>query len=289
MSLESFHPRQAERDALALKLVTTPEKFEPFFKTFNVNEEKLLAHAVSGEIREMVKTFNNDKTTHQQELRDLVRAANHNHLLKQSGLNFNDLRADENTSSFEKQCLEENIRDFVRYPNRIREGYDTALRYTAIQIRIYHQEFAGQVLTKEQKQDLWDRAYYETSDNNYKKDDYATDGANQGLSESAANLYADLCIRIEEKSDQPDTGAALEIAKLQENRLHELEKKHEDEGYYQCLLEGMKIYDKFSKDTQMPTHVKITELQNACDRELHDRRQSLREELTNPRGICIFR
>ena len=151
MSLESFHQRQAGRDSLALKIVTTPEKFDSFFKTFNINEEKLLTHAVNGEIHHMVKSFNTDKTTHQQELKDLVKAANHNHLLKQSGLNFNDLRADENTALYEKQCLEENIKNFVRHPDRLREEYEDALRFTAIQVRIYHQEFAGQVLNKEQK------------------------------------------------------------------------------------------------------------------------------------------
>ncbi len=287
MSLESFHQRQTERDGLALKIVTTPERFEPFFKTFNVNEEKLLTHAVSGEIREMVKTFNTDKTTHQQELTDLVKAANHNHLLKQSGLNFNDLRADENTALYEKQCLEENICDFVRYPNRIREGYDTALRYTAIQIRIYHQEFAGQVLTKEQKQDLWDRSYYETSDNKYKRDNYATEGTNQGLSESAANLYADLRIRIEEKSGQQDTGTSLEITKLQTSRLQTLEKKYEEEGYYQCILEGMKLYDQITKAGQLPDQEKTVELRKECDHELCN--QTLRLDHTKSRDAGFSR
>ena len=64
-----------------------------------------------------------------------------------------------------------------------------------------------------------------------------------------------------------------------------LEKKYEEEGHYQCLLEGMKIYEQLSKDDQMPTHEKITALQKDCDRELQDRHQIIQLERSRSRGL----
>ncbi len=40
-----------------------------------------------------------------------------------------------------------------------------------------------------------------------------------------------------------------------------LEKKYEEEGHYQCILEGMKLYDQFIKDSQLPDQEKIAELE----------------------------
>ena len=153
------------------------------------------------------------------------------------------------------------------------------MRFSTIQIRIYRQEFAGQILNKEQKQELWDRAYYEISDNNYKKDECATEATNKGLSESTANLYADLCIRIEEKSGLSNTGTALEIAKIQESRMYELEKKYGEEGHYQCLLEGMKIYDQFTKVSKIPDQAQLIKMQMKCDHELNEQHATLHPQL----------
>ncbi|HUX78159.1 MAG TPA: AAA family ATPase, partial [Alphaproteobacteria bacterium] len=56
-TLEKFHALQAERDALALKIIGAPEKVQAHFETFKIKEDKLLSHAVAGEVREKVQAY----------------------------------------------------------------------------------------------------------------------------------------------------------------------------------------------------------------------------------------
>lgn len=53
-SPETFHTLQSKRDILALRIVESPEHYQPFFAVLKVKEDKLLEHAVTGEFRELV-------------------------------------------------------------------------------------------------------------------------------------------------------------------------------------------------------------------------------------------
>lgn len=99
LSLEKFHELQAERDRLALKIVDSPEKYQDFFDVFNIKENKLLEHAVAGEIREKVHAYktqtNIEKRSLQaQELKRILNTSKDYRIFKESGLDTNRLTFD---------------------------------------------------------------------------------------------------------------------------------------------------------------------------------------------------
>ncbi len=59
--IETFRDHQTTRDASALKLVESPEKYQPFFALLNVKEDRLLEHAVAGELREKISSYVNEQ------------------------------------------------------------------------------------------------------------------------------------------------------------------------------------------------------------------------------------
>ena len=61
LSLETFHLHQAKRDASALKLVDSPAQYQEFFPLLNVKEDKLLEHAVAGELREKIHAYGDEQ------------------------------------------------------------------------------------------------------------------------------------------------------------------------------------------------------------------------------------
>lgn len=60
-SLETFHLHQTKRDAAALKLVDFPAQYQEFFPLLNVKEDKLLEHAVAGELREKIHAYGEEQ------------------------------------------------------------------------------------------------------------------------------------------------------------------------------------------------------------------------------------
>jgi ATP-dependent exoDNAse (exonuclease V) alpha subunit len=99
LTLEKFHDLQKSRDALALKIVETPAQYQPFFETFKIKEDKLLGHAVAGELREKVNIYvqetSPEKRAQQaEELKRVLTTSKDYHLLKASGLDSNRLTFD---------------------------------------------------------------------------------------------------------------------------------------------------------------------------------------------------
>jgi len=81
VTLEDFHASQAKRDILALKLVESPEKHHEFFDMLTVKEDKLLEHAVAGELRTKVQKYVDEqdvakRATHAQELKRILTTSN---------------------------------------------------------------------------------------------------------------------------------------------------------------------------------------------------------------------
>ncbi len=109
LSLETFHTLQAQRDTLALQIVESPEYYKPFFETLKVNEDKLLEHAVAGELRELVLHYTSATTIEERlersdalykvvgESSSLNKAAFG--VLKSMGIEFSQLK-------FDQGCLE---------------------------------------------------------------------------------------------------------------------------------------------------------------------------------------
>jgi len=101
-TLEKFHELQAKRDTLALKIVESPEKYQPFLETLKVKEDKLLEHAIAGEIREKLQAYttkdldNSQKAERAQELKNILTKCNsyHYRLFKDHGLDQNRLSFD---------------------------------------------------------------------------------------------------------------------------------------------------------------------------------------------------
>lgn len=80
-TLDSFHTHQAQRDTLALKLVESPEKYKEFFTLLNIKEDKLLEHAVAGELRQKIQCYTQEqdtakRTSQAQELKRILTTSN---------------------------------------------------------------------------------------------------------------------------------------------------------------------------------------------------------------------
>lgn len=99
ISLTTFHTLQAQRDALALKLIDSPAQHQIFFGVLKVKENKLLEHAVSGEIREKVQAYGVEtdvakKSSQAQELKRILTRSQDYRIFKESGLDSNRLTFD---------------------------------------------------------------------------------------------------------------------------------------------------------------------------------------------------
>ena len=99
LTLEKFHDLQKRRDQLALKIVDSPEKYQPFFETLKIKEDKLLNHAVGGELREKVVLYGqetNPEKRFQQanELKRILTTSKDYRFLKEGGIDANRLTFD---------------------------------------------------------------------------------------------------------------------------------------------------------------------------------------------------
>lgn len=99
VTFEQFHNLQAKRDALALKLVDNPTQYQPFFNMLNIKEDKLLDHAVAGEIREKVQVYGHEvdpekRASQAQELKRILTTSKDYRIFKESGLEVNRLSFD---------------------------------------------------------------------------------------------------------------------------------------------------------------------------------------------------
>ncbi|MBT5390687.1 MAG: AAA family ATPase [Alphaproteobacteria bacterium] len=91
---ERFKKVKIMRDTLALKLVDTPERFEVFFEKLGVKEEKLLVHALNGEIRSKVEAYSRAKSIEDRgpqaiALRQVLKRPSDVRVAKQAGLDVN--------------------------------------------------------------------------------------------------------------------------------------------------------------------------------------------------------
>jgi len=98
-TLEKFQELQIQRDALALKVVESPKKYQSFFEALKVKEDKLLDHAVSGEIREKVTSYANETNSSTrafkaEELKRILTTSKDHRIFKESGLEFSRLTFD---------------------------------------------------------------------------------------------------------------------------------------------------------------------------------------------------
>jgi len=99
LTLEQFCEKQATRDRLALQFVEFPEKYQAFFSILNIKEDKLLNHAVAGELREKAQVYAQEsdlakKATHAQELKKLLTHPNDYRIFKEHGLDPKQLDRD---------------------------------------------------------------------------------------------------------------------------------------------------------------------------------------------------
>lgn len=98
-SLEKFHGLQEERDKLALKIIDSSEKHQAFFDVLNIKEDKLLDHAVLGEVREKVQAYKIEtdvekRSNQAQELKRILTTSKDYRIFKESGLDTNRLTFD---------------------------------------------------------------------------------------------------------------------------------------------------------------------------------------------------
>jgi len=99
ISLDQFHEKQTTRDALALKIVESPEKYQTFFAVLKVKEDKLLAHAVTGELREKVQAYAiesdiSKRASQAQELKRILTTSSDYRIFKESGLDVHRMTFD---------------------------------------------------------------------------------------------------------------------------------------------------------------------------------------------------
>ena len=99
ITLYQFHEKQAKRDELALKIVESPEKYQVYFDTLKVKEDKLLAHAVTGELRENVQAYAieqdiSKRASQAQELKRILTTSKDYRIFKERGLDANRLTFD---------------------------------------------------------------------------------------------------------------------------------------------------------------------------------------------------
>ncbi|OJW53855.1 MAG: hypothetical protein BGO67_07110 [Alphaproteobacteria bacterium 41-28] len=103
-TIEKFHALQAQRDTLALKIIDAPEKYQAFFEALKVKEDKLLDHAVAGEVREKVQTYANEtdvakRASQAQDLKRILTTSKDYNIFKEmmkdrEGIDFNRLTFD---------------------------------------------------------------------------------------------------------------------------------------------------------------------------------------------------
>ncbi|KAB2832256.1 MAG: hypothetical protein F9K49_08430, partial [Caedimonadaceae bacterium] len=98
-TFEKFHDLQKRRDELALKIVDSPKQYQHFFNNLNIKEDKLLTHAVAGELREKVAFYsqetNPEKRSQQAiELKRILTTSKDYRFLKESGVDSNRLSFD---------------------------------------------------------------------------------------------------------------------------------------------------------------------------------------------------
>lgn len=99
LSLEKFHGLQVERDKLALKIIDSSEKYQAFFDVLNIKEDKLLEHAVLGEVRKKVNSYKIEMDTEKrsiqaQELKRILTTSKDFRIFKESGLDTGRLTFD---------------------------------------------------------------------------------------------------------------------------------------------------------------------------------------------------
>lgn len=99
LNLDNFHELQAQRDALALKVIESPEKYKSHFDHFKITEEKLLDHAVAGELREKVNAYSTEqdiskRANKAQELKRILITSKDFRILKEKDLDVNRLTFD---------------------------------------------------------------------------------------------------------------------------------------------------------------------------------------------------
>jgi ATP-dependent exoDNAse (exonuclease V) alpha subunit len=117
ISHEEFKKYQEQRDTLALQIVSPGVQVQAHFEHLKVDEEKLLDHAIGGQTRELIKTYNqivvNSKFERASEIPSETKCTDHaaraevaqhllkqvdhtasRHLIKESGVDFNCLQFD---------------------------------------------------------------------------------------------------------------------------------------------------------------------------------------------------
>lgn len=99
VTFDQFRETQIKRDALALKILDTPSHYQAFFNMLNIKENKLLDHAVSGELREKVQSYAQEsdlakKATQALELKKLLTHPSDYRIFKESGLEPKQLEKD---------------------------------------------------------------------------------------------------------------------------------------------------------------------------------------------------
>ncbi|MDZ4322682.1 MAG: hypothetical protein U1A05_01150, partial [Alphaproteobacteria bacterium] len=99
LTLEKFHDLQKRRDELALKIVDSPSQYQPFFDTLKIKEDKLLTHAVAGELREKVALYGNETNTEKRaqqaiDLKRILSTSKDYRFLKEGGIDANRLTFD---------------------------------------------------------------------------------------------------------------------------------------------------------------------------------------------------
>jgi ATP-dependent exoDNAse (exonuclease V) alpha subunit len=99
LTFEKFHDLQKRRDELALKIVDSPNHYQPFFDALKLREDKLLTHAVAGELREKVALYsqeaNPEKRSQQAiDLKRILTTSKDYRFLKEGGIDANRLTFD---------------------------------------------------------------------------------------------------------------------------------------------------------------------------------------------------
>jgi len=105
ITFEQFREAQTKRDTLALKIVDAPAHYQHFFKLLSIKEDKLLNHAVAGELREKVQAYAQEtdmikKATQAQELKRILTHASDYRIFKKNGLDPK--RLDRDIGAYEK-------------------------------------------------------------------------------------------------------------------------------------------------------------------------------------------
>jgi ATP-dependent exoDNAse (exonuclease V) alpha subunit len=130
ISQQEFKKYQGQRDTLALQIVSPDVNAQAHLEHLNVDEEKLLDHAIGGQTRELIRSYNQllvnselenpsetkctDHAARAEVAQQLLKQIDHTtsrHLIKESGLEFNRLQFD---VAFNKGLREGRIDPSVR-------------------------------------------------------------------------------------------------------------------------------------------------------------------------------